>query len=88
MSPRNRIPDHPLDARPHRDRARARGFLASPYGWALCTFLLVAGVLLWAEHRAHILGVLPLLLPLLICIGMHFFMHRGHGRHGGDGDDR
>jgi hypothetical protein len=24
-------------------------------------------------------------LPLLICIGMHFFMHRGHGGHGGDG---
>jgi hypothetical protein len=26
-------------------------------------------------------------LPLLICIGMHFFMHRGHGGHGGDGGD-
>ena len=88
MSPRNRIPDHPLEDRPRRDQARARGFFSSPYGWALCTFLLVAGVLLWAEHRAHILGVLPLLLPLLICIGMHFFMHRGHGRHGGGGDDR
>lgn len=57
-------------------------FWRSPFGWALCTFLLVAGVLLWIEHRAHVLGALPLLLPLLICIGMHFFMHRGHG--GGD----
>jgi hypothetical protein len=25
------------------------------------------------------------LLPLLICVGMHFFMHRGHGGHSGHG---
>jgi hypothetical protein len=31
---------------------------------------------------------LPLLLPLLICVGMHFFMHRGHGNHHGKGGDR
>ena len=80
MSRRNRIPNHQ-----RQDPTPKRSFLASPYGWALCTFLLVAGVLLWIEHRAHVLGVLPLLLPLLICIGMHFFMHRGHGGHGGHG---
>lgn len=83
MIDRNRIPDHQ-----RQDPRPKRGFLASPYGWALCTFVLVAGVLLWIEHRAHVLGALPLLLPLLICIGMHFFMHRGHGGHGGGGDDR
>jgi hypothetical protein len=22
-------------------------------------------------------------LPLLLCVGMHFFMHGGHGGHGG-----
>jgi hypothetical protein len=85
MSRRNRIPDHSHQDRPQQGPSRERRFLASPYGWALCTFLLVAGVLLWIEHRAHVLGVLPLLLPLLICIGMHFFMHRGHGGHGGHG---
>jgi hypothetical protein len=35
-----------------------------------------------------VLGALPLLLPLAICLGMHFFMHRGHGGHGGPGGDR
>lgn len=92
MSRRNRLPDHPRQDQPQYGPPRERRFLSSPFGWALCTFLLVAGVLLWIEHRAHILGVLPLLLPLLICIGMHFFMHRGHGGHGGHGgsdrDDR
>ncbi|MDP2357022.1 MAG: DUF2933 domain-containing protein [Beijerinckiaceae bacterium] len=60
-----------------------RPFLNSPSGIALCVFLALGGVFLWIEHRVHVLGALPLLLPLLICIGMHFFMHRGHGGHGG-----
>jgi len=69
------------------DRNR-RPFLNTPAGFALCVFLAVAGVLIWIEHRAHILGTLPLLLPLLICAGMHFFMHKGHGgHHGGGGND-
>jgi hypothetical protein len=29
-------------------------------------FLAVAGMLIWMDHRAHIPGVLPPLLPLLI----------------------
>jgi hypothetical protein len=65
------------------------GFLRSPAGIALCVFLAVAGVFLWLEHRAHVLGALPLLL-LLLCLGMHVFMHRGHGGgphgHGGGRD--
>lgn len=60
-----------------------RGFWSSPIGFALGVFLLIAGALLWLEHRAHILGALPLLLPLLICVGMHFFMHGRHGGHDG-----
>jgi hypothetical protein len=32
--------------------------------------------------------VLPVLLPILICLGMHFFMHRGHGGHGGGYHER
>lgn len=69
-----------------------RRFWSSPAGFALGVFLLNAGALLWFEHRAHILGALPLLLPLLICVGMHFFMHGRHGdghsghNHGRDRD--
>ena len=58
-----------------------RNFISTPAGIALCVFLAVAAFFLWIEHRAHVLGVLPLLLPLAICIGMHFFMHRDHGGH-------
>lgn len=54
-----------------------------PMRIALIVFLVVAGYYLWFEHRAHLLGVLPLLLPLLVCVGMHLFMHRRHGGHGG-----
>ena len=66
---------------------RKRPFLKTPAGFALSVFLAIALGLLWLEHRAHVLGVLPLLLPLVICVGMHFLMHRGHGGHG-HGSDR
>ncbi|WP_420430633.1 DUF2933 domain-containing protein [Kordiimonas sp.] len=35
------------------------------------------------EHRAHITlgGNAPLLLLLLLCVGMHLFMHGGHSHH-------
>lgn len=59
-----------------------RGFWRSPAGFVLCAFLLIAGLFLWLEHRAHVLGALPLLLLLLTCIGLHFFLHRNHGGHG------
>ncbi len=45
-------------------------------------FAAIALVLLWKEHSAHILGVLPWLF-LLACPLMHVFMHGGHGGHGG-----
>lgn len=35
------------------------------------------------EHRAHLAGFLPYSL-LFLCLFMHFFMHGGHGSHGGD----
>jgi len=63
-----------------------RVFWSSPTGLALGVFLFIVGVLLWLEHRAHILGALPLLLPLLICVGMHFFLHGRHNGHGSHGD--
>jgi hypothetical protein len=44
----------------------------------LVGFLLIAGFLLFTEHRAHVLGAL-INVPLLICPLMHLFMHGGHG---------
>jgi len=67
----------------HRDRGR---FLSSPAGLVLISFLAIAGVLLFTEHRAHVLGAL-LYLPLLLCPLMHFFMHGGHRGHGGHGQE-
>jgi len=53
--------------------------------WAVtvgfCLFLGAAVFFLWAEHRAHLLGLLPFLI-LLACPFIHLFMHRGHGAHG------
>lgn len=70
------------------DEGRQRPFLNTPTGFAFCVFLVIAGIFLWIEHRAHIFGALPLLLLLMICLGMHFFMHRGHGGHKGRGNER
>ena len=63
---------------------------ASPPGsfWTSRAFLVFLGfaaialVLLWEEHKAHILGVVPYLF-LLACPLLHFFMHGSHGGHGG-----
>ncbi len=48
----------------------------------------IAGALLFTQHREHVLGAL-LWLPILACPLMHFFMH-GHGGHGShaQGGDR
>jgi fatty acid desaturase len=46
---------------------------------ALAVLLAAALLLLVLEHRAHLLGAIPLLLILLVCVGSHFLMHRGHG---------
>jgi hypothetical protein len=53
-------------------------FLTSRPGLVLIGFLAIAGVLLFTEHRAHILGALFWLLPFA-CLFMHMFMHGGHG---------
>jgi hypothetical protein len=67
-----------------RNGALSRGrFLTSPGGLALIGFLVSAGVYLWMEHRAHLLGAL-VWLPLLACLLMHLFMHRGHSGQGGN----
>ena len=48
--------------------------------WIFYGFLAFIGFLLFTEHRAHVLGILPYLI-LLACPLMHMFMHRGHGGH-------
>src|SRR3546814_20144681 len=55
-----------------------RGFFSSRANIVLLGFLAVAGFYLIAEHWAHVVGALPLLLLLGLCLGMHFFMHGGH----------
>lgn len=59
------------------DNCPPRTFWRSRAGLALLLVAGVAGLLLWQEHRAHLLGVLPYLL-LLACPLMHVFMHHGH----------
>lgn len=48
--------------------------------WVFYGFLAFAGLLLFTEHRAHVLGILPYLI-LLACPLMHLFMHHGHDDH-------
>lgn len=62
----------------HEQRSDGPGI---PTWIGLCAFLAIAAFFLWAEHRAHILGVLPYLL-LAACPIIHLFMHRSHGGHG------
>ncbi|MDP3845573.1 MAG: DUF2933 domain-containing protein [Pseudomonas sp.] len=59
----------------------------SRYRWVFWGFVGIAGFFLLAEHRAHLLGILPYLL-LAACPLMHLFMHHGHGhRHGPRADE-
>ena len=50
----------------------------SSWGWIFLAFGVMAVVLLWQEHRAHLLGVIPYLI-LFACPLMHL-LHRGHHR--------
>jgi hypothetical protein len=58
-----------------RHEAGCAGY--SRWTWFLVAFAGLAVVLLWQEHRAHLLGVIPYLI-LLACPLIHLFMHRGH----------
>lgn len=66
---------------PHDERG---GFRLSRTGLTLCIIAALTALVLVIDHWAHILEALPrgiVLLPLLLCAGMHLFMHRGHGSH-------
>ena len=71
------VQDHSVHDAPERtgDSRKSRASLV------LIGFLVIAGALLFTEHRAHVLGLL-IWLPLLACPLMHVFMHGGHGHHG------
>ncbi|MFZ5790100.1 MAG: DUF2933 domain-containing protein [Pseudomonadota bacterium] len=65
-----------------------RPFWRSRGGIVLLVFLAIGAFLLLSEHRTHILTSNGFLLLLLIaCVGMHFFMHGGHGRESAGGHD-
>lgn len=65
-----------------RGAVEQRPFLKSRFGIGLILFLAIAGFLLLFEHRAHIPGDYYLLGGFLaFCIGIHLFMHGGHGGH-------
>jgi hypothetical protein len=61
-------------------------FWRSRTGLALLGFLAIAGFFLFTEHRAHVFGVLPLVLVAL-CPLLHLFGHGGHG-HGTEKGDK
>lgn len=67
----------------HQHRAPSEGgFFTSRAFLVFLAFAAIAVVLLWNEHKAHLLGALPYLL-LLACPLLHMF--GGHGSHGGHG---
>ncbi|MCE8028719.1 DUF2933 domain-containing protein [Halomonas daqingensis] len=50
----------------------------------LC-LVLMGGAFVFVLWRGQTGGSLLLLLPMLLCLGMHFLMHRhGHGHRHGD----
>ena len=78
-----------------RDRPTEQGqpfsFWRSRSGKYLIVGAALGGLLLAYDKRPQLLSVDWLLwLPLLICVGMHFFMHggHGHGRRGPEDRDR
>lgn len=69
-----------LDHSYSRDESKG-SFFTSRAGLVLIGFLIIGGVLLFTEHRAHVFGAF-IWLFLLACPLMHIFMHGGHGAHG------
>ena len=63
-----------------RHDAEPKGFWGSRYSIGLIVLGAIAAYFLLSEHRAHFFAALPFLL-LLACVGVHVFMHHGHGGH-------
>lgn len=67
-----------------RSAPSAGSFWSSRAFLVFLGFAAIAVVLLWEEHKAHILGAIPYLF-LLACPLLHVFMHGGHGGHSDQG---
>lgn len=57
----------------------------SNWSWLFIAFAGLTIVLLWQDHRAHVLGMVPYLL-LFSCPLVHMLMHR-RARHGTHRED-
>ena len=55
--------------------------------FVLFAFLAIAAYFLWTEHQAHVIEFLPYVL-LFSCLFLHFFMHRGGGHCGENGEPK
>ena len=66
----------------HREMNHPTPWWRTRRGIAFLGFVAIAGFFLITEHRAHVLGALPLLL-LALCPLLHLFGHGGHN-HGGE----
>jgi hypothetical protein len=67
---------------------RSRQWGRSGFGLGVVSLLMIVGYFLLTEHRAHAIQILPSMLVgglVVLCLGMHLLMHRGHGGHGGNG---
>lgn len=64
-----------------RESEAAGSFWTSRSALILLAFLAMGGALLFTEHRAHVLGLLPWLF-IFACPLLHMFGHGGHGSHG------
>ena len=53
---------------------------------AIISAAVVGALVLWENREAIFASDLLLWAPLLLCVGMHFFMHGGHGGHGRHGN--
>lgn len=64
-------------------------FWPSRAGGYLVAAFVLAGLMLWYERRNHIFeNTLLFWMPILICVGMHFYMNGGQGgdrKHGAGG---
>lgn len=63
-------------------------FWKSRKGIVLIGILIGIGLPLVYQHRVHVFsGTGALVAFLVLCFGMHLFMHGGHGGHGGSPRD-
>jgi hypothetical protein len=60
-----------------KDASQKPGWVWSPSGLVLLTFLAIAAFFLLTEHWAHVRGALPYILVLL-CPVLHLLLHSWH----------